>query len=339
MTPLSPSAGRRVGEVVSDAVTNIEIGILRSLFGRGDTLGIDSTTASTKALLPFCDLRWWVSQANTGLSANSSSGVASIHGSSSQTASLKRVAPPAVSKNISNLFSHIEQLSANWTVAAHELSDRQQVLINSPRSAVTLIRHKVDLADVVRQVIAAHAGGAAPAAGAGSETASRIYSNAEHVRDARERRHRMSVQNDAAAALRQLQQNYADICRATSSAEIERLRDSEYVIREVVVTPPATRLVDRSAVGLQRRRELDVSSHSLHEQAAARTEERSLAAARRRDAVQRSMAKNAAERDRERVARQHAQLRAGILSDMEKREHAALSVNRTLRMVIRREKS
>lgn len=371
----APSTGDKIirrpsaTPVIAAPVTAIEVGSLRSLFGRGDSSGVNDVSRSTAVLLPHVDLRWFFRSAahhspshhqqrrcgdvqindecsdahlappvlrrgtrtcDEGDEDSSDEENGHVHpahhrpGQQQRRREVAGISPPRGLKTIANLFQNIEARSVNWTAITLRDSD---VLIDSPRSAVALLRSNVDLKALAQQIFAAHASKSADRR-SDSTTRQRIRGNNDHQELARQLRQRIEVQSVAAAALGRLRECYAAICESTSPSEVESMREAEHARRTVVVHKSASRVADRSASTLSRSRDLDRTALATSVQGVSRKHSMIADAATRRAESMQARARRAAEHASHRQALTLSQARRSVLSDIQKRESALLRVHR-----------
>lgn len=289
--------------------------------------------------------------------------------------------PPSTVKNISNLFGNIEAVSNNWTrrdytslangnstsvmlpntnhssssethrssrlvsssssLAAPAGSAHALILINSPRSAVTLLRTGTDLHQLVTQVAAAHSISVTEARQA-SATTQRITSDSDHQHLARQRRRQLEVQEQVRATLQRLAAVYRAICDATSWDDIFAMRDAECGKRQVLV-PPAHPEYSKhrathnersfSAMAMRRAAASEKSNARIAAlEANAATQSKVDEAIKRKKQLDAQKQNAEAEKTIQRHAVHHSQMRSRVLSDILKRESAALQCQRVYNM-------
>ena len=201
------------------------------------------------------------------------------------------------------------------------------LLINSPRSAVTLLRTGTDLHQLVNQVAAAHT--VNPLEARQSATSKqRVSGDRDHQLLAKQRRRQLEVQHEVHEKLTYLKKVYDDICLASSLQDIYDIRDAEHKKRLVIVKKPVSRVVDRSTSILFKKSELNDTVLSNKESSAERTRIRTEEAGKRRRELLDNRVKLEAQRSMRRGEIQHSQMRSKIFNDIEAREAAALQCQR-----------
>jgi hypothetical protein len=319
------SSGPQPAFAAADAVSLLELRALRSLFGRGHAAGIPDLGAARSTLLPHVDLRWLFAQAGASAAHSALRDAPPAAGASSLGGFGARAKGTHGRKNLANLPQHIAIASVNWTRVP--LSSAV-TLIDSPRSAVALMRGRHDLARVAALVAAAHS--VPGRATLPPEASDRVSGNAAHRRLALARREQLSAQAQATAVLHQLAHDYERLCAATSEASIHSSLAADAASASPPPAPPGGRLrpqsraLDRSADCGVRKTALDADIDAARRAALAATVARTADAERRRAAALEASQQRERERDAERAEARRDQTRRAVLVDILAREHAAV---------------